>query len=391
MALLQKMMLFMKEQYDKIICFIVLLGLVGSLVYLAVRMGTFRQVEEEHRQRIDRLKPSFEFATKVETNRFQSMLEESQNPPLIPAWTNFLFVPEKRVWCVDCKGPIPYTAMECPFCTAKQPRPSEMSWSRDTDKDGIPDLWEMHYSLDPNDPADAQKDKDGDGFINIVEFNAQPGTVASLDPDVPKGTMQGTDLNDPEDSPSYEAELCVSEIKAEPFNLLFKSVMKTPDGALTFGVNTSAIRPKTYFVKMNGEVEGFKLVAYEPKTESVVLQGSSLPRNVDVSVLTLKRGDKMISLTKGKEQEYSEYTGVLTFNLDKSTYPVKMGTEFELKMVGKKYKVLSIDGTQNFIVIERLTDGGKLTIRLLPLRSSNNEASGEQVKTQNDELELRSD
>jgi hypothetical protein len=41
---------------------------------------------------------------------------------------------------------------------------------QDTDGDGIPDSWEKKYHLNPNDPTDAQQDKDGDGYTNIEEF-----------------------------------------------------------------------------------------------------------------------------------------------------------------------------------------------------------------------------
>lgn len=40
----------------------------------------------------------------------------------------------------------------------------------DTDKDGIPDAWEKKYGLNPNDPSDAVKDKNGDGYTNIEKY-----------------------------------------------------------------------------------------------------------------------------------------------------------------------------------------------------------------------------
>ncbi len=44
----------------------------------------------------------------------------------------------------------------------------------DSDKDGIPDKWELDNGLNPNDPKDALLDKDNDGSTNIEEF--QNGT-----------------------------------------------------------------------------------------------------------------------------------------------------------------------------------------------------------------------
>jgi hypothetical protein len=40
----------------------------------------------------------------------------------------------------------------------------------DSDGDGIPDLWETQYDLDPNDPSDAQLDSDGDSLTNFEEY-----------------------------------------------------------------------------------------------------------------------------------------------------------------------------------------------------------------------------
>lgn len=59
----------------------------------------------------------------------------------------------------------------------------------DTDGDGIPDGAEYAYNLNPLDPQDAAMDSDGDGATNLEEYQA------------------GTNLNDPEDTPSTPPEL----------------------------------------------------------------------------------------------------------------------------------------------------------------------------------------
>ncbi len=41
---------------------------------------------------------------------------------------------------------------------------------KDTDGDGMPDAWELKYGLDPNAPADAALDCNGDGYTNIEKF-----------------------------------------------------------------------------------------------------------------------------------------------------------------------------------------------------------------------------
>jgi len=49
----------------------------------------------------------------------------------------------------------------------------------DKDDDGMPDWWEKEHGLDPEDPSDAEKDADGDGFTNLEEYKM--GTNPSKD------------------------------------------------------------------------------------------------------------------------------------------------------------------------------------------------------------------
>lgn len=41
---------------------------------------------------------------------------------------------------------------------------------KDSDKDGMPDAWEIKYKLNPNDPSDAVLDCNGDGYTNIEKY-----------------------------------------------------------------------------------------------------------------------------------------------------------------------------------------------------------------------------
>ena len=40
----------------------------------------------------------------------------------------------------------------------------------DSDHDGIPDDWEKSHGLNPNDPSDANKDLNGDGYTNLEKY-----------------------------------------------------------------------------------------------------------------------------------------------------------------------------------------------------------------------------
>ncbi|MFH0869936.1 MAG: hypothetical protein V1866_02675 [archaeon] len=54
--------------------------------------------------------------------------------------------------------------------------------SVDTDVDGMDDCWEDRYGLDKNDPSDARKDADDDGYTNLDEYI---GSSDPTDPDDP--------------------------------------------------------------------------------------------------------------------------------------------------------------------------------------------------------------
>lgn len=40
----------------------------------------------------------------------------------------------------------------------------------DSDKDGMPDMWEVYHGLDPFNPADRNYDRTGDGYTNLEEY-----------------------------------------------------------------------------------------------------------------------------------------------------------------------------------------------------------------------------
>lgn len=49
----------------------------------------------------------------------------------------------------------------------------------DDDNDGMPDLWELRYNLNPLDPADANTDLDGDGASNLAEYQRDTDPLVS--------------------------------------------------------------------------------------------------------------------------------------------------------------------------------------------------------------------
>ena len=56
----------------------------------------------------------------------------------------------------------------------------------DSDRDGMPDLWEKEFGFNPTDTTDAVGDQDGDGFTNLEEYKAGTCPVGPIVCHVPK-------------------------------------------------------------------------------------------------------------------------------------------------------------------------------------------------------------
>ena len=78
----------------------------------------------------------------------------------------------------------------------------------DRDEDGLPDSWELAHALDPENPADAKTDLDGDGLSNLDEF------VQGSDPNEYDGVINGGIIRLVTDNDSaYEKELLNGSFK----------------------------------------------------------------------------------------------------------------------------------------------------------------------------------
>lgn len=362
-----------KQNYDKLLAAVVLLGLVGSLAYLVVSIGRMREMKAEFSRRIDELKPQFPRAEPVDAIAFTNAMDGIAHPRQIDikTWTKrLIFVPETRIWCVDCKEPIPMEAEHCAHCGAVNPEDLDKTPGYDKDRDGIPDDWEDRYGLNKDDPSDAQLDSDGDGYPNIVEFRAAPQQDLSK-PDFAK--PQGTNLRDPKSHPSIEDSFIASRIEAVPFPLKFKSVMKLPteaDGQRRhkFGVNYGQ---KTYFAKLDEIVQGFKVIKYEEK----LIRPDPKKPTEDLSELTLEKAGKRIVLVRNKEISYEECRLEITFPLDKVKRPCEIGGSFEVRE--NTYQVESVDMKQRYIVIRRVSDSKSFTVRELAASQSTESETNE--------------
>ncbi len=354
MIFLRSIIANLKTHYDKLIAFVILAVLVASLIYLAVQLGLIQGSDKAFRGKMSAFTPKFPNTEKVDTASFDVARKVIFEPYVIDGevWSNTpLFVVEQRFWCDSCEKPVAWEAKSCPFCGYEVPEDPEVHPGGDIDGDGLTYAIEVANQMDPDDASDAGMDFDNDGFTNYEELTAE----------IP------TNPRDETDRPPDVQKLKVDALGVNPFRLRFKSHIKTLDGSLRFGLNLQkkGKPPKTYFKKIDGDVEGFTLVKYEEKIIEDVDTGKK-----DISELTLKRGKKVIVLVKGQDVQHDEYLVRFYFEPQDLKIVRAVGSTFDLKEI--TYKVISVDISAQSVVIMRLSNSKELTIRKVPALSGSN-------------------
>lgn len=253
-----------QQNYDKVILVLVLLGLLGSAIYLVM---TVQQGQRQLGLSSEEEVVSQKFALKpIDTRRLQQGFAGLTNPTQARVHTARMFVSETRVYCVKCGKGIEMDALTCPFCGDKQPPPNPEV--EDSDGDGMSDNFELRYRLDPSDPDDARLDMDGDGFSNIEEMTAE------------------TNPTDSSSHPTVIAKLRVEKMEEEKFALKFMGVQEMGEGQYVFQINVRSRDNRTVFAKLGQVVEGFLLEKYDKPTDVLTVQKDKrqirLPRNKDV-------------------------------------------------------------------------------------------------------------
>ena len=176
----------LKQHYEKIVLGALLLGFVLALVYLLQMVDSARKVTAEDLKFTAPNKAYEKQDFSSEKFSIEHMLGKradwSDRDTSKHGYTSGLSVPMKALRCEnsDCLQIIPWSLVRskavCPFCGEKLSDPgtppdheSEIA-KLDTDADGMPDRYELKMGFNPNDPNDADQDRDMDGFSNVYEF-----------------------------------------------------------------------------------------------------------------------------------------------------------------------------------------------------------------------------
>lgn len=359
---------FFVAHYDWLAAGVGILALAAAGAFFFLTLGVDPdETAAEEAARVDRMKPAELGVKPVDMSAFLSATKLTRSPSTVaevPEKSENFLASERRVMCKCGKAISGDTKAvpKCPFCGEKQEE--ERAVVLDADGDRMPDEWEKRFGLNPHDPADAELDKDSDGFTNLEEY------VAKTDP---------TDKND---HPDYLDSLKLTlPLKQTCLPFAFTKATQVPGGW-----RCEFFDPKKKDVKRGmtgiltakvGEAipgSDFVLKNYEQKSEKRERKGmKGMMVSVDVSEVTLERkGDgkqvKMtISLSKKDfkpvpvdVQAALVYERGTVRNLD-----VVEGSEIELN--GTKYKVVQIKpvGKGAKVTFANVLSGVKRTIEAL--------------------------
>jgi hypothetical protein len=320
---------WIRDHYEKAILLVGLIALLASSVLLVQRIQADKEAVAFSLTRINWKGPTVALK---DTVPFDAILAEARavataEITMSPRTT----VSELRVACVKCGRPIPYSAVECPFCLAAQPAVINID-DLDTDADGLHDKDELAWGLDPQNKEDANGDLDNDGFTNLEEHGAK------------------TDPKDPASLPNPIVKLRVASIRAVPFYLRFVTTSTLGDGSVRYQLNLQSLE-RTYFAKLNDVILGYVVSAYDPQGKG----GETLTM--------VRQSDKRpVVLVKGRSVTEQELAILFVSLLDRSRLPVqRLNDVFALR--GVEYKVVDI--RRESVIIQSVKTGEKVTIPLL--------------------------
>jgi len=212
---------FLAKHFEKLILVVCLLCiLLGIYVVInGVRAGQ-EKIKQQYESAVeevegDKVLPDLD-VTKlmaVQDSVKDRRVNLAINPPEIDDKKGALLYPKRYILCKrpSCGYVVSIKEEQCPFCSMRFDPFKETTIEDDTDKDGIPDLVEQRtYFLNYLDPFDARFDEDGDGFLNIEEYQLK------------------TKMDNPESSPDLVHLLRIQDVRNIQLPFIFLSV-KTLD------------------------------------------------------------------------------------------------------------------------------------------------------------------
>lgn len=339
---------FFKAHWDWLVA-VLGLAAVAVVFLLPMLVTSGDDAATDVQAQLSSAKPAHDGVEPADRQLLKQAFQKVRNPPSLSEVDakkpNFLSS-ERRIFCraeeggdpkKACGRPIPAEATECPFCHTKQPELVKIEV--DTDRDGMPNEWELQYGFNPNDAKDAALDADGDGFTNLEEYEAK------------------TDPRDPKSHPDYLDFVSVQGALKQTFlPFYFKQANPMPGNTFRLTFQRLDVKSKydsTLTAKVGEPVKsqdgkydsGYVAKNYSIKEMEVpAYKGSKMMKKAKVGFVDVERAKdgKKLTLREGVAKIPVETQLDITYDREGGkTFTVFTGAEFEIH--GVKYKVKSLE------------------------------------------------
>jgi hypothetical protein len=375
---------FLSKHYEKIVLALFLLVFVFSLVYLIVVFSKSTEITEADLM----VRPEGREYERLFNDDGTENVSEGEKPKYAvlkeladePVWRKSvkrnenddiatdLLIPFQAARCQGCHKIIPcisYKKKKCPLCGCvlgeiKAP-PKSGGGGGDTDKDGMPDVYEAAHHLDIKNPGDKWEDLDEDGFPNFTEFKAD------------------TNPDDAKSHPPLADRLRLAALKRKKLNVKLVNVITYNSKIKSkWVVQLKLVKRRKWrdaFRKIGDnltldskglEVYEIKDIIYKVEEVFDKNLGQPMPKNVSVMILqnAMDKSDKPIKVRIGKPVYANKVVLVFEDTFNEKRYSAKEGGQFTVgdAASGRRiYTVLSLNMKEKTVVIKDKT-GKKFTI-----------------------------
>ena len=353
-------MSFLIKYYDKLIAATALLGVAAAAAFLFLGNGAREAEGSDFSGELRSLRPKNPEVAPFAMDPYETAEALLENPPQItlPARGEpGFFATDLRVWCPDCKKPIPEKLDKCSACgfdqIIKEPDDGYPIYG---DKCPIKWGWAKKYGMDltymGNAPWELVPGKEWT-WLEMFEYN------------------KDKDPRDKDNNPPFERKLRLAHIESKPIGLAFTVKNKMGE---TYSCTVEDNDRRSYNVRPTEDASkksfgdenflkdhGYKAVALEVLSERRMNPAIGREQDMDVSKLTLLRvsDNTRIVLVFGQRDAAEEFASI-EMPPDKLTFDVAKGSTFTLR--GTEFLVTVIDSKKQSVTVENKSTKKKTTL-----------------------------
>ncbi len=236
---------------------------LGAVIVIAALIMAAALAGGGAREQFNTAAPAKQVAAASNEVDYSALLARASAPTLDALSPDPLARPDLQR-CTGCKKIQPRWVVKCPECGVT------VTYSEDSDGDGMPNEWERKYGLSWTSAADASQDLDGDGLTNLEEYK------------------RGSDPTDPADPNLIKDEYRLAGVYRPVRPVMFVHFNKTAAGT------TLQVRYKgsTRFMKPGDELKDgakpvYKIGDLKEKMELVWVPAINASQRQDRSELTM--------------------------------------------------------------------------------------------------------